>query len=222
MKDFIRDRESDKEMAINTGQSKVYNKAKDNLKGNISDNISDNINDKQKDNKKNIKVNYSVNNMANKIVSASKLQKIIEKKRSTGMKVVFTNGCFDILHVGHARYLAAAREKGDLLVLGINSDSSVRKLKGDKRPLVPEYERAELLSYLEMVDYIVIFEEITAEELITKLKPDVYVKGGDYIVDDLPEAGVVREYGGKIELIPVVEGASTTNIVERILERYSN
>lgn len=158
--------------------------------------------------------------MDDKILSIEKLQEILSKRQEEGLKIVFTNGCFDILHVGHARYLAAARGKGDLLVVGLNSDDSVRKLKGSKRPFVAEEERAEVLSYLEMVDYIVIFDEITAGNVISTLKPHIYVKGGDYHIENLPEVKFVKEYGGTIEFIPVIEGASTTNIVERILERY--
>ncbi len=158
--------------------------------------------------------------MNNKILPIDDLKEIIKQKQKEGFEIVFTNGCFDILHVGHAQYLAAARQKGDLLIVGLNSDDSVRELKGSKRPLVTENERAEVLSYLEMVDYVVIFEELTAESIISTLKPDIYVKGGDYKIEDLPEAKTVKEYGGKIKLIPVVEGASTSNIVERIIERY--
>ncbi|MFP4016412.1 MAG: D-glycero-beta-D-manno-heptose 1-phosphate adenylyltransferase [Halanaerobiales bacterium] len=189
---------------INIVKDKGITKRKDNPESASKDNL-------------NTKMNFA----NDKVFPVDTLQEIIDEKKKAGKKVVFTNGCFDILHVGHARYLAAARAKGDLLVLGLNSDGSVRKLKGAKRPLVPEEERAELLSYLEMIDYIVIFEETTAKNLISRLEPDIYVKGGDYKVDELPEAAVVQKYGGKIELIPVVEGASTTNIVEKILERYN-
>ncbi|WP_459169219.1 D-glycero-beta-D-manno-heptose 1-phosphate adenylyltransferase [Natronospora cellulosivora (SeqCode)] len=148
------------------------------------------------------------------------MREIIKEKQKDGLEVVFTNGCFDILHIGHARYLAEARKKGDCLVLGLNSDSSVRNLKGSKRPLVSENERAELLSYLEVVDYIVIFEELTAEKTISVLKPDIYVKGGDYEIDDIPEAKVVSKYGGIAEILSLVEGSSTTCIVEKIVEKY--
>jgi len=158
--------------------------------------------------------------MKDKIMNIEKLEGVLQKERKKGIKIVFTNGCFDILHVGHVRYLAEARNHGDLLVVGLNSDDSVRKLKGSKRPLVTEEERAELLSYLEMVDFIVVFEELTAEKVILTLRPDIYIKGGDYKVEELPEAKAVKDIGGKIALIPEIEGASTTNIVGKIIERY--
>jgi rfaE bifunctional protein nucleotidyltransferase chain/domain len=130
--------------------------------------------------------------------------------------VVFTNGCFDILHVGHVRYLQAARELGDCLVVGLNSDASVVRLKGPARPVNPETDRAEVLSGLAAVDYVVIFDEPTAEALVREIQPDIYVKGGDYAVELLPEARIVTEYGGKTVLIPEVPGRSTTNLIRKI------
>lgn len=129
---------------------------------------------------------------------------------------VFTNGCFDLLHVGHLRYLLAARALGDRLVIGLNDDASVRRLKGPKRPLVDEDERAELLAGLECVDYVTLFPEATADALLASLKPTIYAKGGDYTPDTLPEAPTVRAYGGKIEIITFVPGRSTTGLVEKI------
>lgn len=158
--------------------------------------------------------------MKDKIFVIEELKKIIREKQAEGLEIVFTNGCFDILHVGHARYLTEASEKGDILVVGLNSDSSVHRLKGNKRPLVSEKERAELLSHLEMVDYIVIFEELTAEKTISILKPNIYVKGGDYQAEELPETNIVEENGGRVELVSLAEGVSTTNIVSRVLENY--
>ena len=130
--------------------------------------------------------------------------------------MVFTNGCFDILHAGHVRYLAKARSFGDCLVLGLNSDASVRRLKGPERPINNEQDRAEVVGGLQSVDYVVIFDEPTAEQLIAKVKPDVYVKGGDYTLETLPEAKIVQSYGGRVEFVQMVAGRSTTNVIEKI------
>ena len=136
--------------------------------------------------------------------------------RMAGVRVVFTNGCFDILHAGHVRYLAAARALGDVLILGLNSDASVRRLKGASRPVNGETDRAEVVDALKSVDYVVIFDEDTAEELIEKVRPDVYVKGGDYTRETLPEARIVERYGGEVAFIPLVEGKSTTGIIAKM------
>jgi rfaE bifunctional protein nucleotidyltransferase chain/domain len=130
--------------------------------------------------------------------------------------VVFTNGCFDILHAGHVRYLQAARELGDCLIVGLNSDVSVRRLKGPERPVNPEADRAEVISGLTAVDYVVIFDETTAEALVREVQPDIYVKGGDYTMEQLPEAKLVAEYGGKTVFIPELPGRSTTNLIRKI------
>ena len=130
--------------------------------------------------------------------------------------VVFTNGCFDILHAGHVRYLNAAKALGDVLIVGLNSDESVRRLKGEGRPVNPEEDRAEVLAALRAVDHVIVFGEATAEELVRQLKPDIYVKGGDYSLETLPEAKIVHSYGGKTVLIPMVEGRSTTNVIRRL------
>lgn len=158
--------------------------------------------------------------MREKIYPIAQLKQILQRERKTGKKIVFTNGCFDILHVGHVRYLTAAKKRGDILVIGLNSDRSVKGLKGDKRPLIEETARAEVLSSLEVVDYISIFNESTANKIIADLQPDIYVKGGDYQIGNLPEVSTVASYGGEVQLIPVVTGASTTNIVQEILRRY--
>lgn len=164
----------------------------------------------------------------NKITAASKvkrrsvLKNIISELKSAGKTVVFTNGCFDILHVGHVRYLETARSMGDCLVVAINTDDTVRRLKGDCRPLVPEFERAELVAALECVDYVTLFAEDTPAEIISCLQPDIHVKGGDYVADDLPEAAAVKAYGGKIVIVPLVEGRSTTSIVAKVLESYGS
>ena len=158
--------------------------------------------------------------MDNKVYKIEKLAEILAEEKAAGNQIVFTNGCFDLLHIGHTRYLAQAKAKGDILVVGLNSDSSVKKLKGDKRPLIPQDERAEMLSNLEMVDYVTIFADETAKNVIAELEPDIYVKGGDYSINNLPEAEVVQQYGGAIELVSEIKGASTTNIVNKILETY--
>ena len=135
--------------------------------------------------------------------------------RDAGARVVFTNGCFDILHAGHVRYLAAARALGDYLILGLNSDASVRRLKGETRPVNDENDRAAVVGALKSVDAVVIFGEDTAEALIDEVRPAVYVKGGDYTRETLPEARIVEAYGGEVAFIPLVAGKSTTNIIER-------
>ncbi len=147
--------------------------------------------------------------------------------RTTGLTVVCTNGVFDLLHFGHLDYLSHARALGDVLVLGLNSDSSTRRYKGPLRPLVPEHERAALLLALEPVDYVTIFDEPTAEALVGALQPDIYCKGGDYggageQTKFLPEAAVVERYGGRVEIIPYVPGHSTSELIERIVECYGS
>lgn len=159
--------------------------------------------------------------MQEKIKTLPELLSIRERMRAEGKKVVFTNGCFDLLHIGHIRYLAEAKSQGDVLFVGVNSDSSVRKLKGDKRPLVKAVERAELLAALESCDYITIFNELTPESLIRALQPDVHVKGGDYRKEDLPEAKLVESYGGEVVLVNLILDHSTTDLIKVILERYS-
>ncbi len=141
---------------------------------------------------------------------------LVEKLKAQNKKVVFTNGCFDILHVGHLRYLNEAKKQGDILIIGVNSDSSVKRLKGETRPINNQFDRAELLCGLKAVDYAVIFEEDTPEELIATLKPSIHVKGGDYKKEDLPETKIVESYGGEVRILSFVEGKSTTNIVKKI------
>ena len=136
--------------------------------------------------------------------------------REGGARVVFTNGCFDILHAGHVRYLAAARALGDVLILGLNSDASVRRLKGETRPVNREADRAEVVGALKSVDYVVIFGEDTAEDLIAKVQPAVYAKGGDYTLETLTEARIVESYGGEVVFIPLVAGKSTTGMIARM------
>ena len=139
-----------------------------------------------------------------------------KKIRQSGKKIVFTNGCFDIIHVGHVRYLTTAKSFGDILIVGLNSDESVKMLKGENRPINNEKDRAEVLLGLKAVDYVVIFGERTAENLVSEIRPDVYVKGGDYTVDKIPEAKIVQSYGGRVELVQFVAGHSTTNILKKL------
>lgn len=155
-----------------------------------------------------------------KIKHREVLAALLEQERQKGRKVVFTNGCFDLLHAGHVKYLQAARRLGDLLVMGLNSDASVRRLKGPKRPLIGEDERAHILAALDCIDYVCLFDEDTPLELISALQPDILVKGGDYTPEGVVGKDVVESYGGRVELIPFVDGKSTTNIIEKVLERY--
>ena len=140
-----------------------------------------------------------------------------EDLRRQGKKIVFTNGCFDIIHAGHVRYLTTAKNFGDVLIIGLNTDDSVRRLKGASRPINTQADRAEVLLGLKAVDHVVYFGEQTAENLIAEVKPDIYVKGGDYTLETLPEAAIVQKYGGRVELVNLVEGHSTTNVINKIL-----
>lgn len=160
------------------------------------------------------------------ILEREALRDALDAERRAGKTVVLTNGCFDLLHVGHVRLLAACRSLGDVLVVGVNSDDSVHRLKGPARPLVPDAERAEILAALATVDYVTVFAETTAEALAAAVRPDVYAKGADYAqtagvsqsIDEqrLPEAEVVRAHGGRVVLLPLSEGRSTTALIERI------
>ncbi|BBB91595.1 MAG TPA: D-glycero-beta-D-manno-heptose 1-phosphate adenylyltransferase [Methylomusa anaerophila] len=153
-----------------------------------------------------------------KIQTRESISQLAQDIKAGGKKVVFTNGCFDILHAGHVRYLAGARALGDVLIVGLNSDRSVAALKGPGRPINPEADRAEVLSALAAVDYVVVFADSTAEGLVAQIQPDIYVKGGDYTIDKLPEAQIVARYGGKTVLIPEVPGKSSTNILRKYSE----
>lgn len=156
----------------------------------------------------------------NKILDRITLKEKIDALRGEGKKIAFTNGCFDILHVGHVRYLKEARKTADILILALNSDSSVRSLKGDKRPLVCEEERAEVLAGLECIDFITIFNEPTPLELICCLKPDILIKGGDWPEDKVVGRDEIKQWGGHVTLIPEVAGKSTTHIVDKIITAY--
>ena len=154
-----------------------------------------------------------------KICTPSLLQNILAGERQKGKTIVFTNGCFDLLHVGHVKYLQAARQLGDLLVLGLNSDDSIKRLKGPSRPLIGQEERAHILAALDCIDYVIVFDEDTPLELITALRPDILVKGGDYTPEGVVGRELVESYGGRVELINFVDGKSTTGIIEKILQQ---
>jgi rfaE bifunctional protein nucleotidyltransferase chain/domain len=157
-----------------------------------------------------------------KLMNRADLAEAIRSAKQQGKSVVFTNGCFDILHIGHVRYLQDARSQGDLLVVGVNSDASVSRLKGPGRPVVREEERVEILAALECVDYVTIFSEDTPVELILAIKPNIHVKGGDYKPEDLPEADAVESVGGEVRIVSYTstetEGWSTTNLIGRIVQ----
>jgi rfaE bifunctional protein nucleotidyltransferase chain/domain len=149
------------------------------------------------------------------VVTLDILIKNVQKLKIANKTIVSTNGCFDILHVGHVRYLKKSKALGDVLVVCLNSDNSVKRLKGPERPLNNQDDRAEVLSSLECVDYVVIFDEDTPVNHLSVIKPDIHTKGGDYDVNSLPEAKVIMENGGRVEFISFVEGKSTTKIIEK-------
>jgi len=158
--------------------------------------------------------------MESKILKLSDLIQRLESLRKSGKQIVFTNGCFDILHVGHVRYLAAARSEGDVLVVGLNSDASVKSIKPDNRPIVNQEQRAEVLAGLGVVDFITIFDESDPMPLIRAIKPDILVKGADWNEKEIVGADVVKAYGGKVVRVEVVPGISTSRIIRRIVKRY--
>jgi D-beta-D-heptose 7-phosphate kinase/D-beta-D-heptose 1-phosphate adenosyltransferase len=158
--------------------------------------------------------------MKQKIKKREELLRIIKDLKAKGKRIVFTNGCFDLLHVGHIRYLEEAKALGDILIVGVNSDASVRKLKGPKRPVLPVEDRTEILSGLGCVDYITVFDELDPLALITSLQPNVLAKGGDWTKEQTVGKEVVERSGGEVVIIPFVEGASTSNLIETILGRY--
>ena len=150
------------------------------------------------------------------ILSREDLEKRIAEARESGARIVLANGCFDVLHVGHVRYLAGARELGDILVVGINSDEQVAIQKGAGRPVLPAIERAEIVAALESVTYVTIFDEPTVEQLLLTLKPDVHAKGTDYTTESVPERDVVRSYGGQVAIVGDPKDHSTTEIIARV------
>jgi len=159
--------------------------------------------------------------MDNAIISQSELLEIRNRLKSEGKKVVFTNGVFDILHAGHVDYLAKTKECGDVLILALNSDASVRRIKGEKRPIVPQNERAFVLSNLESIDYVTLFEEDTPHNIINYLIPDVLVKGADWSIDNIVGRETVEANGGEVKTIKFVSQQSTTNIIQKVLDTYN-
>jgi len=154
--------------------------------------------------------------------SLSELKKIRSKLKAEGKKVVFTNGVFDLIHAGHVDYLSKAKALGDILVVGLNSDDSVKRIKGDKRPILKQDERAFVLTNLKPVDYVVLFEEDTPEKLISEIIPDILVKGADWSVEKIVGKGIVEKHGGKVMNIEFVNNQSTSKIIELIVKRYSD
>src|SRR3989304_783882 len=154
------------------------------------------------------------------ILNISELSSIVKSLKQSGKRIVLTNGCFDIIHVGHVRYLKEARNLGDMLVVGLNSDESVRAIKGINRPIVPQEERAEVLSSLRYVDFVVVFNEPDPYNIIAALKPDILVKGGDWRIENIIGRDIVGACGGEGCTIPFIEGASSSRIIENIINKY--
>jgi len=152
------------------------------------------------------------------VVSREELIKTVAEARAAGLRIVLANGCFDVLHVGHIRYLAGARSEGDLLIVGVNSDEQVREQKGEGRPVLPAAQRAEIVAALESVNYVTVFDEPTVAELLLALKPDVHAKGTDYTVDTVPEREVVKSYGGRVAIVGDPKDHSTSKILSRMGE----
>lgn len=151
-----------------------------------------------------------------KLKTLAQLKTIVEGLRKRGKKIVLANGCFDILHVGHIRYLNGAKSLGDVLIVGINGDRSVRRLKGPGRPLMPEAARAELVAGLACSDYVVVFGERNVERLLRAIRPDIHAKGGDYTADTVPERAVVKSYGGRVAIAGGPKVRSTSDLIKRI------
>ena len=156
-----------------------------------------------------------------KVKSRDELKTLVNGLKAEGKKVVFTNGCFDLIHVGHTRYLEEARKLGDVLIVAVNSDQSVKTIKGDRRPIIPQEERAEVLASLQCVDLVVIFDEPDPHDILSSLKPHVLVKGGDWDEDTIIGKDIVESIGGRVVRIPEIGGASTSNIVSRIIRYHS-
>jgi len=158
--------------------------------------------------------------IAEKILTREQLLQIMEELRCQNKRIVFTNGCFDILHIGHITYLIEAKKRGDVLIVGVNSDSSVSQLKGPNRPLQHEAIRCQMLAALEAVDYVTIFEETIPNGIIGLIRPHVHVKGGDYDPEKMPETPLIRSYGGQVVIVPITEGHSTSKIIDEIVRRF--
>lgn len=157
-----------------------------------------------------------------KLVNIEEASKIAKDLKEKGERIVFTNGCFDILHVGHIQLLEKAKSFGDVLIVGLNSDNSVKRIKGEERPINPEEDRARILGALEVVDYIIIFNENSPLETIKKIRPDILVKGGDWTLDKVVGRDIVESYGGKVEVVDLLENKSTTQILTKILSLKNN
>jgi rfaE bifunctional protein nucleotidyltransferase chain/domain len=170
-----------------------------------------------------VAISHPCRSVKSKIVDRAALTEAVQVAKERGETVVLTNGCFDILHIGHVRYLANARALGDLLVVAVNTDEGVRRLKGPDRPVVPQSERLEVLASLECIDYVTLFDEPTPIETILAIKPSIHVKGGDYKADNLIEGDAVREVGAQVRIVAFetteTEGKSTTNLIGRIVGR---
>lgn len=158
--------------------------------------------------------------VSNKLISLEEFVGLRRRFREMKKRLVFTNGCFDILHVGHVRYLYRARALGDVLVVAVNSDRSVQRIKGPDRPIVPEIERAEILAALSCVDYVFIFDDLTPQMAIDAIVPDVLVKGSDWEINDVVGRDTVEGAGGSVLTIPLVEGSSTSGIIQKVLDRF--
>lgn len=158
--------------------------------------------------------------MSEKIFGREKLKEKVQALKREGKRIVFTNGCFELLHIGHVHYLSAAKAEGDILVVGVNSDRSVREIKGPSRPVVPENERTEVLASLACIDFVTLFDESDPLVTIRTLMPDVLVKGADWEEDAIVGKDVVEANGGRVVRIPLTQGASTTGIIEKILSNY--
>lgn len=157
-----------------------------------------------------------------KIKKIKELEKITKKLKTKGKKMVFTNGCFDILHYGHVMYLEKAKAKGDVLIVAINSDNSIRKIKGAGRPIIKEKDRIKIIAGLESVDYVVLFGEDTPLKTIQKLRPDVLVKGADWNQYNIVGADFIKSYGGKVTTIKLATGRSSSNLIKKIIENYKS
>ncbi len=157
-----------------------------------------------------------------RILERCDLAVVVKTAKREGSRIVLANGCFDVLHVGHIRYLEAAKALGDLLIVGVNSDEQTRRLKGDGRPLVSQDQRAQIISALEAVDFVTIFDEPTVEQLLLALKPDVHAKGTDYTEDTVPERNVVRSFGGRVAIVGDPKNHSSSEIIDKVGESLQN
>jgi len=154
------------------------------------------------------------------ILTLDQLVKVVNTLKSQGKTIVTTNGCFDLMHVGHLRYLRASKAQGDVLIVALNSDASVKLFKDDERPIIPQDERAELLAALTCVDYVTIFDALTPMDVLKAVVPDIHTKGGQYTLETLPEAPELQAMGTRIEFIEMVDGKSTSQIIEKVLRAY--